>query len=85
MFQRQGAPDHAIADDEGRRSPDVQSFGEDGVPLDRRIQGGVLHVARKLLGIEVDGASGARDVIEVEGALCPQQRPVKRFVEAPRP
>ena len=84
-FQRQGAPDHAIADDEGRRSPDAESIGEDGVPLDQRIQGGVLHVARKPLGIEADGAGDGEDVIEVEGAVRPQQRPVKRLVEALRP
>ena len=75
MFQRQGAPDHAIADDEGRRSPDAQSFGEDGVPLDRRIQGGVLHVARKPLGVETDGAGDGQDAIEVEGALRPSNSP----------
>ena len=60
-------------------------FGEDGVPLDRRIQGGVLHVAREALGIEADGAGNAQDVIEVEGAVRPQQRPVKRLVKALRP
>ena len=39
-----------------------------GVPLDRRIQGRVLHIARKPLGIETDGAGDGEDVIEVEGA-----------------
>ena len=46
---------------------------------------GVLHVARKPLGIEADGASDGEDVIEVEGAVCPQQGPVKRLVAALRP
>ena len=46
---------------------------------------GGLHVARKPLGIEADGAGDGDDVIEVEGAVHPQQRPVKRLVEAPRP
>ena len=62
-----------------------ESIGEDGVPLDQRIQGGILHVARKPLGIEADGAGDGEDVIEVEGAVRPQQRPVKRLVEALRP
>ena len=56
-----------------------------GVPLDRRIQGRVLHIARKPLGIETDGAGDSEDVIEVEGAIHPQQRPVKRPVEALHP
>ena len=85
LFQRQGAPDHAIADNEGRRSPDAESIGEDGIPLDRRIHGGIFHVARKPLGIEADGAGDGEDAIEVEGAVRPQQRPVKRLVEALRP
>ena len=55
-----------------------------GVPLDQPIQGGVLHVARKPFGIEADGAGDGQDVIEVEGAVRPQQRPVKRPVEALR-
>ena len=46
---------------------------------------GVLHVARKALGIEADGAGDGDDVIEVEGAVHLQQRPVKRLVEALRP
>ena len=46
---------------------------------------GILHVARKPFGIEADGAGDAEDVIEVEGAVRPQQRPVKRLVEALRP
>ena len=56
-----------------------------GVPLDQRIQTGGLHVARKPLGIEADGAGGARDAIKVEGAVCLQQRPVERLVKALRP
>ena len=67
------------------RSPDAQSIGEDGVPLDRRIQGRVLHVARKPFGIEADGAGDGEDVVEVEGAVHPQQRPVKWLAEALRP
>ena len=34
LRDRQSAPDHAIADDEGRRSPDPQHIGEHGVPID---------------------------------------------------
>ena len=67
----QSAPDHAVADDESRRSPDAQSIGGDGVPLDQRIHGLVLHVAHKPFGIEADGAGNAQDVIEVEGASAP--------------
>ena len=63
---------------------DAQSFGEDGVPLDQRIQEGIFHIARAPLGIEADGAGDGEDVIEVEGTLRPQQRPVKRLVEALR-
>ena len=62
-----------------------ESIGEDRVPLDQRIQGRVLHVARKPLGIEADGAGDGEDAIEVEGAVRPQQRPVKRLVQALRP
>ena len=42
-------------------------------------------VARKPFGIEADGAGDGEDVVEVEGTFRPQQRPVKRLVEAPRP
>ena len=62
-------------DDEGRRSPDAESIGEDGVPLDQHIQGGVLHVAREPFGIEADGAGDGEDVIEVEGASAPSSAP----------
>ena len=41
------APDHAIADDEGWRSPDPARACEVGVLLDQLIQGGLLHVARE--------------------------------------
>ena len=85
LLQRQDAPDHAIADDEGRRSPDAESIGEDGILPDQRVQGGALHVAHEPLGIEAHGAGDDEDVIEVEGAVRPQQRPVKRLVEALRP
>ena len=85
LLHRQGAPDHAIADDEDRRSPDAESIGEDGLPLDQRIQAGIFHVARKPFGIEADGAGDAQDVIEVEGAVRPRQRPVKRLLGALRP
>ena len=71
LLQRQSAPDYAVADDESRHSPDAQSIGEDGVPRDQRIQGRVLHVARKPFGIEADGAGDGEDVIEVEGASAP--------------
>ena len=74
-----------VADDESRRSPDAQSIGEDSVPRDQRIQGRVLHVAHKPFGIETDGAGDGEDVIEVEGAVCPQQHPAKRLAEALRP
>ena len=56
-----------------------------GVPLDQRIRGGIFHVARKPFGIEADGAGDGEDVIEVEGAVRPRQRPVKRLAEALRP
>ena len=46
---------------------------------------GIFHVAHKPFGIEADGAGDGEDVIEVEGAVRPQQRPVKRLVEALRP
>ena len=46
---------------------------------------GGLHVAREPLGIEADGAGDGEDAIEVAGAVRPQQRPVKRLVEALRP
>ena len=46
----------------GRRSPDAKSIGDDGAPLDLRIQGGILHVAREPFGIEA------------EGVVRPQQR-----------
>ena len=85
LLQRQDAPDHAIADDEGPRSPDAESIGEDGVPLDWRIQVGIFHVAREPLGIETEGAGDGEDVIEVEGAVRPQQLPVNRLVVALRP
>lgn len=85
LLHRQGAPDHVIADDEGRRSPDAKSIGEDGVPLDRRILGGVPHVAHKPLAIGADGAGSAQDVSGVEGAGRPQQRSVKQLVEILRP
>ena len=50
-----------------------------------RIQGGVLHVAREALGIEADGVGDGEDVIEVEGAVRPQQLPVNCLVVALRP
>ena len=56
-----------------------------GVPLDRRIQGRVLHIARKPLGIETDGAGDGEHAIKVEGAVRPQRRPAKRLVEARHP
>ena len=59
LLRRQGAPDHAIVDDEGRRSPDAEYIGADGVPHDQRIQGGILHVAREPLGFEAGGAGAA--------------------------
>ena len=67
-----------------------------GVPLTRRALArmafraisasgaGIFHVARKPFGIEADGAGDGEDVIEVEGAVRPQQRPVKRLVQALR-
>ena len=51
--------------------PNAESIGEDGVPLDQRIQGGIFHVAREPLGIEADGTGDGDDVIEVEGASAP--------------
>ena len=68
LLQRQSVPDHAVSDDESRRSPDAQSIGEDSVPRDQRIHGLVLHVAHKPFGIEADGAGDGEDVIEIEGA-----------------
>ena len=85
MFQRQGAPDHAIADNKRRRSPSAESIGEYDVPLDQRIQGGIFHIARKALGIEADGARDGEDAIEVEVAVRPQHRRVRQLVEALRP
>ena len=76
LLQRQSAPDQAVADDKRRRSPDAESIGEDGVPLNQRIWGGIFHGAREPLGVEADGAGGARDVIEVEGARGPRRRPL---------
>ena len=46
---------------------------------------GIFYVARKPLGIEADGAGDGEDAIAVEGAIRPQQRPVKRLVQALRP
>jgi len=74
-----------IAEDEGRCSPDAGSIGEDGVPLYQRIQARDLHVARKPLGIETDGAGDAQDMVKVEWAVRPQQCPMKRLVKALRP
>ena len=56
-----------------------------GVPLDQRIQGRVLQVAHEPLGIEAHEARDGEELIEVEGAVRPQQRPVKLFVQALRP
>ena len=69
------------------RTPRIKSspMTKAGVPLDQRIQGGFFLVSRKPRGIEADGAGDGQDVIEVEGAVRPQQRPVKLFVQALRP
>ena len=56
-----------------------------GVPLDQRIQTGIFHVAHEPLDIESNGAGDAQDMVKVEGAVRPQQRPVERLLEALRP
>ena len=56
-----------------------------GVPIDQRVDGRILHVAREPVVVEADRARDLENVVEVEGAVGTHQRPVKRLVEALRP
>ena len=69
----------------GRRSPDAESIGKEGVPLDQRLQGAILHVACEPFAIKTGGAGSGEDMIEADEAVRPQQRPVIRIVEVLRP